>query len=212
MRKIVLYSDQMIEENRKVDYELLRLLNKKSPSIGYVPSCSDLTRKYFNEKVEYYNKLGITDIEYFDLDKEYDETKIKYLFKCDAIHLSGGNTFYFLHLLKKRNLIKLLQLYVEQGGILIGVSAGSIITTKSIDIAQFGDEKIIGMDDSSSLELVDFEFMPHWSENGRSKYFNMLNDYSKSKRSTIYCCNDGDGIVIDGNDIKFIGNLIKISN
>ena len=39
MRKIVLYSDQIIKANRKVDYELLRLLNKKNPSIGYIPSC-----------------------------------------------------------------------------------------------------------------------------------------------------------------------------
>ena len=206
----MLYSDQIIEESRKVDYELLRLLNKKNPSIGYIPSCSDLTRKYFNPKVQYYNELGISDIQYFDLDKEYNEAKINDVFNCDAIHLSGGNTFYFLHLLRKRNLIKLLKLYVEQGGILIGISAGSIIVTKTIDIAQFGDENLVGIDDKSSLGLVDFEFMPHWSEDESIKYLDLLKDYSKSKNTTVYACADSDGIVIDGDDIKFIGNIIKI--
>ncbi|MBU3099751.1 MULTISPECIES: Type 1 glutamine amidotransferase-like domain-containing protein [Clostridium] len=210
MRKIVLYSDQIIKENRKIDYELLRLLNKKNPSIGYIPSCSDLTRKYFNPKVQYYNELGISNIQYFDLDKEYDETKINDIFQSDAIHLSGGNTFYFLYLIKKRNLVKSLQLYVEQGGILIGISAGSIILSKTIDMAQFGDEDIVGIDDRSSLGIVDFQFMPHWSDDESIKYLDVLKDYSKVKKTTIYACNDGDGIVIDGNDIKFIGNVMKI--
>ncbi|MPQ31378.1 peptidase S51 [Clostridium estertheticum] len=210
MRKIVLYSDQIIKENRKIDYELLRLLNKKNPSIGYIPSCSDLTRKYFNPKVQYYNELGISNIQYFDLDKEYDERKINDIFQSDAIHLSGGNTFYFLYLLKKRNLVKLLQLYVEQGGILIGISAGSIILSKTIDMAQFGDEDIVGIEDRSSLGIVDFQFMPHWSDDESIKYLKVLKDYSKVKKTTIYACNDGDGIVINGDDIKFIGNVIKI--
>lgn len=206
----MLYSDQIIKENRKVDYELLRLLNKKNPSIGYIPSCSDLTRKYFNPKVKYYNELGISNIQYFDLDKEYDEIKINDIFKSDAIHFSGGNTFYFLYLLKKRNLVKSLQLYVEQGGILIGISAGSIILSKTIDMAQFGDEDIVGIADRSSLGIVDFQFMPHWSDDESIKYLDLLKDYSKEKKTTIYACNDGDGIVIDDDDIKFIGNVIKI--
>lgn len=76
MAKLILYSDQLIEENRKVDNELLNLFNKKNPSIAYIPSCSDLSRKYFNPKVEYYKSLGIENIQYFDLDLEYDELKI----------------------------------------------------------------------------------------------------------------------------------------
>jgi len=30
------------------------------------------------------------------------------------------------------------------------------------------------------------------------------------RETTIYACNDGDGIVIDSDDIRFIGNIIKI--
>jgi len=55
MAKLILYSDQIIKENRKVDCELLNAFNKNSPSIAYIPSCSDLSRKYFKPKVEYYN-------------------------------------------------------------------------------------------------------------------------------------------------------------
>ncbi|WP_257142214.1 Type 1 glutamine amidotransferase-like domain-containing protein [Bacillus pseudomycoides] len=128
MRKMILYSDQ-IQEDRKLDYELLRLLNKENPSIAYLRSSSDETGKYFNNVVKYYRDLGISKVEYFDLDKEYDERKVNNIFNYDAIHLSGGNTFRFLNSLRKRNLLHSLKSYVENGGVLIGVSAGSIIVS-----------------------------------------------------------------------------------
>jgi dipeptidase E len=106
--------------------------------------------------------------------------------------------------------LKSLKSYVENGGVLIGVSAGSIIATQSIDTAQFIDEDIIGLEDRNSLSFVDFDFMPHWNEEQSEKYLGLLKDYSKLKNRAIYACKDGDGIVIDGEDIKFIGNIVKI--
>jgi dipeptidase E len=211
MAKLVLYSDQLIEKNRKVDNELLKLFNKTSPSIAYIPSCSDLTRKYFNQKIEYYKALGIEDLQYFDLDEEYDASTVNEIFNYDAIHLSGGNTFYFLHLLRKRGLIGLLQAYVKEGGILIGISAGSIIMTNDISVAGLGeesDENIIGMEDKTGLGLVDFEFAPHW--NGSMEYLELISKYAKDKNKVVYACKDGDGIIIDGNDIKLIGDVKRI--
>jgi len=212
MAKLILYSDQIIKENRKVDCELLNAFNKNSPSIAYIPSCSDLSRKYFKPKVEYYKDLGIRNIEYFDLDVEYDETRVSDILNFDAIHLSGGNSFYFLHLLKKRGFIKRLQSYVSNGGILIGVSAGSILTTRTIEIAGYGDdcdENIIGIEDKSALGLVDFEFMPHWD--GTVEYLNSIRNYSKLKNTVVYVCKDGDGIIVDDNNVKMIGNVAKIT-
>jgi hypothetical protein len=75
--KLVLYSDQSIEANKKIDIELLKLINKEKPHIGYIASGSDITRTYFNPKVEYYQNLGVDNILYFDLDVEFDEAKIE---------------------------------------------------------------------------------------------------------------------------------------
>ena len=211
MSKLVLYSDQVIDENRKVDYELLKLINKYNPSIAYIPSSSDISRKYFNQKIEYYKALGITDLRYFDLDQEYDASKVDEIFKCDAIHLSGGNTFYFLHLLKKREFIDLLKAYVKNGGVLIGISAGSILMTDSIDIAGLGkdaDENFVGIEDKSALGLIDFEFAPHWD--GENGYIGLLSTYARDKNKVVYACKDGDGIIVDGSKVRLIGDIKTI--
>lgn len=209
MKKLVLYSDQGIER-RELDKEVLALIGKENPKIGYIPSCSDIERKYFNIASEYYEGMGIKDPLYFDLDKEYDESKLEELMKCDAIHLSGGNTFYFLNSLKKRNMIDRIKEYVEKGGVLIGLSAGSIIMSETIEAAQFGDYNEIDLKDLNALGLVDFEFMPHWNTDDR--YLNDLLEYSKEVKKVIYTCKDGDGIVINNHEIKFIGEIGKIEN
>ena len=102
---MVLHSDQ-IQGHKEVDLAFIELLGKKSPRLAYIPSQSDFERKYFNQKVEWYKQFGIIDLLYFDVDKEYDEKKNNELFTCDAIFLSGGNTYYFLNSLKKREFLQ----------------------------------------------------------------------------------------------------------
>jgi len=209
-KKLVLYSDQEIPENKKVDLKLLELLGKSKPQIGYIPSRSDLERKYFGEKVEYYKQYGITDLFYFDLDQEFDEQKIEKLVSCDAIHLSGGNTFYFLHILKKRKFVTILRDFVRKGGVLIGVSAGSILMSNTINIVNIKDydENTISLDDLTSLGLVDFEFFAHLNQ--REEWLDRVVEYSKTSKSVIYACNDSDGIIINGNKTEFLGGILRI--
>ncbi len=212
MKKLILYSDQIIGKTDDLDRQLLTLLNKDKPKLAYIPSCSDGTRKYYNEKVEYYRRLGIEDFMYFDIDKEFQESKIQELIHCDAIHLSGGDTAYFLSNIKKRNFDNLLKSYVDKGGILIGISAGSIMMSETIEIIKIGEkyEDVCSIDDMQGLGLVDFEFMPHWD----NEIYNMdeFQTYTLSSKRPLYLCNDEAGIVVRDHDVSFIGNVVKIEN
>jgi dipeptidase E len=210
MKKLVLHSDQ-IHDHKEVDLAFMELLGKKGPRLAYIPSQSDLQRKYFNQKVEWYKQFGITDLLYFDVDKEYDEKKIDELLACDAIFLSGGNTYYFLNSLKKRNFLSVLRDYVKKGGVLIGVSAGSIIMSKTIDITTLHDENTIGLKEYTALGLVDFEFFPHLDHN-KKQFLENLKKYSIKSKSVIYACKDGDGIIVNDHEINFFGEVLKIKN
>ena len=203
------------ENNKQLDETLLNLFAGKEIKLGYIPSQSDRTREYFQHAVEWYNKLGITDIFYFDLDEEYEENRIEELFSCNAIFLSGGNTFTFLNLLQKRKFLPKLREYVERGGVLIGVSAGSIIMSQTIDIATIdsdigGDENSVRLTDFRALELNDFDFFPHYD--GNPEITERLKAYSKKSGKTIYACDDGSGIFVDEIYMHFFGNVWKINN
>lgn len=210
MANLVMLSDLAIGRKRLIDDELLKLLKSKNlnPAIGYIPSCSDPNRIYFKSTVEYYKAMGINSVSYFDLDMEYDESKLSEVFNFDALHLSGGNTFYFLSTIRKRNFINMIRSYVMNNGILIGVSAGSILMTNSIELAGFGDyadQNFVGITDLSSLGLVNFEFLPHWD--GSTDGIELLRKYSKMKDTIIYACRDNDGIIVNNDKVKLIGQI-----
>ncbi|WP_405158848.1 Type 1 glutamine amidotransferase-like domain-containing protein [Paenibacillus sp. FSL H8-0283] len=208
MTTLVLLSDLAFDSNDKLDQRIRSLFDSEQPSIGYIPSSSDPERKYFEHTRSYYNQIGIDNIQYYDIDLEYEESTFGSIIECDAIHLSGGNTFYFLSLLQKRNVVGLLRSYVKSGGILIGVSAGSILTTPTIEIAGYGedaDENKVGLNDMKALGLVNFEFAPHWD--GSEDTLNSLREYTRVNRTTVYVCQDGSGVVIDGESEELYGNV-----
>ncbi len=211
MRRLVLYSEQILPETEKVDQELAALLGKSNPKIGYIPSSADPQRKYYEERRVYYARLGMTLSTYFELDAAYDPNRLEALLACDAIHLTGGNTYYFLHWLRKRGMLAPLRQYVARDGVLIGVSAGAILMTPDIATAALcGDEPLEGETDIAALHLVDFAFVPHFGEIPADLV--ALQAYSQSRQVDVYACRHGDGLVVEDDQVKCIGDVTAIVN
>lgn len=83
-----------------------------------------------------------------------------------CLYISGGNTFYLLQELKRKNLLPLIRERINQGMVYIGESAGAIITSNDISYSQIMDDKSLASDltDYAALGLVDFSVLPHWGE------------------------------------------------
>jgi dipeptidase E len=176
--------------------------------LAYIPSQTNKERKYFDAAKDFFLSLGVSDFLYFDIDQEFDVSTVVPLTTCDGIYLSGGNTFYFLKKLKERKLDFLIKALALKGKLMIGVSAGAILMSKSIKIAEFIDENEIQLKEFDGLNLVDLEFMPHW-ESQETKSQQLL-DYSLNREGSIFTCNDAGGIVIAGNRIDYFGEINEI--
>jgi dipeptidase E len=210
MRRLVLYSDQIEPETDKVDQELVALLGRSNPTVGYIPSSVGAYREhYYEARRVYYARLGMTLAVDFGLDQNYDPSRLEALLACDAIHLSGGNTYYFLHWLRQRDMLAPLREYVARGGVLIGVSAGAVLMTPDIATAAFGgDEPLEGETDLAALHLVDFAFVPHFKETPSALV--AVQAYSRRCQVPVYACRDGDGIVVVDDQVKCIGDITVI--
>ena len=208
MGALILLSDFTENDNVNLKRKMREIFLDKKYTLSYIPSMSDRKLKYFEKTKNKLSEYGNFEFNYFDIDDFCNIDKIEKIFKSEIIYLSGGNTYYFLNNLKKRYLITRLRKYVENGGYIIGLSAGAIIMSKDISAAQFGDEDIVGLSDLSSLALVDFDFMPHWNED--SHYLDDLKEYSKNTGNTVYTCNDGDGIIVMDNKVHFYGDIKMI--
>ena len=209
MKKLVLYSDQIPSLSNEIDAELKKLFDKPNPRIAFIPSSSDPERNYYTERKSFYSQLGMDLDVYFELDNEWRPDLLESLLDCDAIHLSGGNTYYFLHWLRRRNMMDILVRYVDRGGVLIGVSAGSILMTPDISTSALcGDEVMERMTDFSGLGLVDFSFLPHFGDIPAG--LTDLKKYSRDKQMRVYAARDSGGIIVVDNEITCIGDVIEI--
>ncbi|GAE44452.1 alpha-aspartyl dipeptidase peptidase E [Mesobacillus boroniphilus JCM 21738] len=194
--------------NPALKNRIKELTGSKPFKLAYIPSRTDKERWYFEKARPELTGLGFTDFFYFDVDQEYEESQLEEFKSCDGIFLSGENTYLFLKNLQERNIISFIKEMVQEGKPLIGVSAGSMIMSKTIKIATFHDENEVQLNELNGLGLVGFEFMPHW--NREKHQLDRLLKYSLLQEESIYTCDDGDGIVIDGDTIEFYGEIKEI--
>lgn len=205
--KLVFYSGGTGEQNRTLDGECLNLSGKKFPKITYIPACSFDSEIDFKDFVHQFAEFDITQFIYFPIDIPFDQIIMKEAFKSDIIHLSGGNTFYFLNSLRKSGLIAELIDFVQRGGVLTGLSAGAILMTPTITTASFPkfdcDVNHDGVKNFKALNLVQFEIFPHYKKSNR--YEKELIAYSKKSKFPIYALPDGSGIIAESESLRFFG-------
>ncbi len=212
--KLVLYSGGDDKENRELDKSFIELIGKKNPVVTFIPSSSYLSDQEFKAFVKHYSKFKITRFIHFPVDIPFDKIMLQEVLRSDAIHLAGGNTFYFLHSLRKAKLITPLRDFVKRGGVLTGLSAGAIMMTENIEMAGYPhfdrDDNYVGIKNLASLNLLDFDFFPHYKNS--SRYDSVFKKYSKIHKKIIYACPDGAGIVVRDGELRFIGKTYAFSD
>lgn len=199
--RLLLYSSH-------VDQRVAEVLPAKEAKVGYLPSSPDPTRKWFEPIKATYNSWGAS-LRYFGLEEEFEPHTMEPLFECDAIHLTGGNTFQFLYWLRYRGLIDGLRRFVSCGGVLIGVSAGGILMTPDTNPSFLcGDEPYLGLTDLSGLCVVPFAFAPHYD--GADSSTTALIAYADRFGGTVYAVRDGGGIEVRGAEIIPFGSVSMV--
>lgn len=115
---------------------------------------SQLAKKQFKE-------MGFIKIDFVDLEAEPTKDFSSY----GVIYVCGGNTFKLLKFAREANFKTSIENLLNQGGVYVGVSAGSIIVSPSINIANEvePDPNDIGLEDLTGFNITDFIILPHYS-------------------------------------------------
>ena len=146
-----------------------KFLNEKTESkkILFIPTATNVDeyKKYIHLTQKVFEDFGY-EVENFDISVFSEETVKEKISETKIVFVSGGNTFYLLQELKKKNLISYLREKIENGLLYIGESAGSVITAPNIGYADIVDDKALAteLNDYTGLNLVDFYVVPHFEE------------------------------------------------
>ena len=164
-RNMKLFLTSYLAGTKKLAEDFLSDLKVKE--IVFMPTASNVESytKYVDEAIDTFRDLGYS-LNILDISKrEYAEI-IDILDVCECLYISGGNTFYLLQELKKKELCELIRQRVSKGMLYMGESAGAIISAPDIEYSHIMDDKTVAKElkDYSGLVLVDFYTLPHNKE------------------------------------------------
>lgn len=120
---------------------------------------------YIDEEKEALVELGykIDELDVASVSQTVAASKLKV---AKIIYVTGGNTFYLLQELKRKQLLSVINEKINAGTTYIGESAGSVIMAPNIEYIKLMDDTSAAPDlaDYSALAQTNFYTLPHLNE------------------------------------------------
>ena len=153
------------------------------------------------------NKLSVygLECEFFWLGQDENQKLHEY----DVIYICGGNVFYLLQVIKQCCAEQVLR-SVAKEKVVVGVSAGSLIMQKDLELIRDlipRMNKRVKLKDLTALDITNnIEHLPH-----KTRYIGIIDAFEKRVKTyerkaghKVICLEDGQGIIIDGENQKVI--------
>ncbi len=203
--KLLLTSTGITNESIKKALEELVEKPLGELKIAFIPTAANVEKggkewliKNFNE----FKNLGFKEIDVVEIAVLSEDVLKERLENVDVLVFGGGNNSYLNYWLTKSGLKEMLPEMLKSK-VWVGISAGSMVTSKKIELGEF-DEKYFGVDDKESglkgLGLTDFYVSPHFnSPNFPKLRTTRLEEASKDYPDPVYAIDDQTAIkVVDG--------------
>ena len=193
-------------------YESIELVKKfldkntESKKILFIPTATNVDeyKKYIHLTQKVFEDFGY-EVENFDVSIFSEEIAKEKLSEAKIVFISGGNTFYLLQELKRKNLTSYLKERIENGLLYIGESAGSVIAAPDIEYASIVDDKTLAteLEDYTGLNLVDFYIVPHFEEEPFVESSRKTVELYKDKLD-LKLINNKEAILVENNNFTII--------
>lgn len=154
-------------------------------------------------------RLGIACCDLLDI--EFDDPQL--LMNYDLIHLNGGNPFYLLLQLKRRNAVELLRGLASQNRLIIGVSAGAMVLADTLEHVNELN-RMIGYEHMDLEELTDYHavglmtsaVIPHYNRFilEDPDFEQKLQQLERSRNRHYERISDGEALVIHGDTMRYV--------
>ncbi|MBI3589101.1 MAG: Type 1 glutamine amidotransferase-like domain-containing protein [Candidatus Liptonbacteria bacterium] len=183
-------------------YKLLSLPKEKI-KIGYVTTASKGVEDlgYLDS---HKNDMMVNSLNFEEIDiEDKAEKELREFFKDkNVIHVEGGNTFYLLKAVKETGFDKLIREFINRGKIYVGTSAGAYIACPTIETANWTKARdTFGLTNLTALSLVPFLLKVHYTDEMKD----LLKEKIASCKYPVRILRDGQGILVENNNYKFVG-------
>ncbi|MFA6572574.1 MAG: Type 1 glutamine amidotransferase-like domain-containing protein [Patescibacteria group bacterium] len=204
MRKILLASrgtyvtdgkyDLFDKPRNEIKWAYITTAGKSVPNTEYI-------RKH-NQRMR---ELG-WDFEELDIDGKTPDQLRQILADKDAINMLGGNSFFLIKCIRESGFKKVLEEFLERGGVYCGSSAGSYVACPSMEMATWKKPAKFdrhGITDFAGMNLVPFLIVAHCTP----EIIAMVKPQIEKSKYDVKLLNDQQAIQIKDGRIEFLEDL-----
>ena len=172
----------------------------------FIPTAGNVEeyRGYIDEALQAFAELGF-QVEILDISACDRETAQAKIFQSKLLYVSGGNTFYLLQELKKKELLFLIKEQIADDMVYVGESAGAVITAENIDYIRLMDDKEVAgeLSDTVALHEADFYLLPHVGEEPFVESAQATLD-TYSDQLNLLPLNNRQAVLVEGEEVKVL--------
>lgn len=172
--------------------------------VVFIPTAANVDeyKKHLAKAQNKLSELGFA-VEVLDVAAAPEREAREKIEQTNYLYIAGGNTFYLLQELKRKNLLDLITRRVSEGMIYIGESAGGMIASPNVEYVQPMDPKELAPELSSyeALKLVDFYLLPHAGEFPFAEAVEEIIDTYGAKCNFL-AINNKQVIIVHGNEVN----------
>lgn len=202
--KLYLASYAMVSMAKIIKHEGRDFAGKKAI---FIPTAGD---PYDNKDFVEADRIALEkyglDIVEMDIKNKNEEEIRKAIVGAGIVLVAGGDTFYLMEKLKESGADKVIKDFIENNGIYIGSSAGSIICCPTIEGAEEFDNPNLakGLNNFDGMGVFKDAIIPHAQ---KEKYFERIRratERLESKGYKVYPLTDDDILFFDGNSCAIL--------
>ena len=207
--KLFLTSSSITPEIRQ-DFLSVYGKNPTESKCYFIPTAADVEQEkfYMCKSMDDLAEMGFNPI-WYTLKYKTKEVIQKELADADIIWVGGGNTFYLLDTARKSGFLEVVDDLVKNKGVAYGgISAGTILAAKSIQVAEWkpdGDVNEVDVTDFTALGWIDFIPFVHYE---KEDYYDAIQEQKGNE--TVFAIPNGGMVIVNGVDIESFGGVEKI--
>lgn len=210
--KLLLTSGGLL--NQSIINALLDLTGKPFAelNLAFIPTASNVEKgdkkDWLIEDLIICKNLGFKSIDIVDISALSKEMWQPRLEEADVFFVEGGNTSYLMHWMEKSGLKELLPKMLETK-VYVGVSAGTMIACKHLDVNQseslYSEDVLKDYQNNEGLGWVDFLIRPHLnSPHFPGMTLESLEPLAKELPETFYAIDDESAIKVRDGSVEVI--------
>jgi dipeptidase E len=181
----------------------------REPRVAWIPPNTAAGRERFDAAQAQFQLLGVSAVEFCDIDEEPDKNQLAHLDEYDVLYFTGGDPLAFRANMERWRLGETVRKSLAAGRLVVGASGGAMQFTQNVSLYRLLSctvERILAeRGEYAALGLVDYEILPHLNRLDQP-FLEKVARYSQGVPHDVIALEDGSAVICaDGQEFRCVG-------